>query len=716
MVGVVAATATLGFALATTVTAVAKALVAERRTPVAWRAIGDKKVPVGGKGWHTLTPEQGREAVERRPDGNVGLLVEGDLVVVDIDGEDGLELFLESVPEGALPLGPRVQTGKGWHIYYRVDNLTGLGQRTVPRGKGGVQFFCGASTRYVGLPPSVHPNGKVYTWVHPELPVPDLPREALAWLLRVVIPEGTRNVSLTSEVGRLFASGKSKDAVRDGAHAWNEQSCEPPLPEREVDAIVESIARRQAEADAEAHDAVDAAVANFNNRWALVLHGKNTVLETPPRGRPAFYEFNRWKRHYANQQVAVPTSKGTRKVPLVDVWLTHPHRRSYQGVVLDPLKAAYSGVPARRGGPGDEDFNLWPGFALTPSEDGSCELFLTHLREIVCGGDADLNQWVLTWLGHMVQRPECLAGTALALRGPQGTGKSVVGDIMGTILGDPLYVKVSKPDELTGRFNAHHEGRLLLQVEEGFWAGDHKAEGALKNMITSKTITVEPKFVDSFVVENFMRLLVTSNKDWVVPAGFGERRFAVLDVSDTKKDDRAYHGAMRREMFEEGGCARLLHYLLHEVTVDESLIWRPPVTAALAEQQVESLGGDDTWLMDILSRGEVPGDADGKGCALTDLVFDHYIQNARNLGWRSHRSSATKLGSYLKNKSGVAVGKVRVERRLYYVFPPLADCRAAFAARLAREVDWLNDATEWRPSQWGGERCRSDHTSGGSPG
>jgi hypothetical protein len=47
-----------------------------------------------------------------------------------------------------------------------------------------------------------------------------------------------------------------------------------------------------------------------------------------------------------------------------------------------------------------------------------------------------------------------------------------VGEVMGEIVGASLYAKVSKPDELMGHFNAHQQGRLLVQVEEGFWAGD----------------------------------------------------------------------------------------------------------------------------------------------------------------------------------------------------------------------------------------------------
>ena len=297
---------------------------------------------------------------------------------------------------------------------------------------------------------------------------------------------------------------------------------------------------------------VAAAIGEFNRRWALVLHGGNAVLETPPQGEPRFHELRRWQTFMRNVLVSVPWKP---PLPLVDVWMKAPGRRSYHSVVFDPIR------PRGRG------FLL--GTAVPPSRistsglDSRLGTLRSGFVRPLCGSPAErrvqggpaLYQWVVMWLAHIVQHPTRLAGTALALRGAQGAGKSLVGEVMGTILGPQLHAKVSRPDELTGRFNAHQKGRLLLQVEEGFWAGDKKAEGALKHMITSDKVRIEPKFVDSFEIPNYGRLLVTSNKDWVVPAGLGERRFAVLDVSDAKANDlELFHSGSPGDVRQGGLC------------------------------------------------------------------------------------------------------------------------------------------------------------------
>jgi hypothetical protein len=355
---------------------------------------------------------------------------------------------------------------------------------------------------------------------------------------------------------------------------------------------------------------------------------------------------------------------------------------------VDPARPPYSSIPV----PGDDpDFNIWPGFAVEPASEGSCDLFLAHLRDVVCCGDESLYAWVLQWLAAMVQAPQRLTGTALVLRGPMGSGKSYVGEVLGRLLGTGLYSKVSKPDELTGRFNSHHQGKILLQVEEGFFAGNRAAVGALKHMITSDRVRIEGKFRDSYEIPNFCRLLITSNEEWVIPAGWSERRFTVIDISGTRKDDWTYHAAMRALM-ENGGYAKLLHVLL-DTPIDFKLLSRPYNTTALRDQQLASLEADQRWLYDILHAGTFP---DGRIEA--DQLYDRYSRFLRDhsAGRRADRAT---MGRLLRSIS-VRQEKVRqgAGRSRVYVFPPLNECREAFAVGLAAAPEWDG------PSEWPAEQ------------
>jgi hypothetical protein len=142
-------------------------------------------------------------------------------------------------------------------------------------------------------------------------------------------------------------------------------------------------------------------------------------------------------------------------------------------------------------------------------------------------------------------------------------------------------------------------------IDEGFWAGDKSAEGVLKALITEPTIMIERKGVDARSASNYIRFIMASNNAWVVPAGFGERRFAVLDVGKEHKEDRPYFAAIETQL-ANGGLAALLHYLLHEVDlaalkaegIDPTVI---PQTPALLEQKLRSMKPEEQWWVSFRS-------------------------------------------------------------------------------------------------------------------
>ncbi|MCU9931097.1 hypothetical protein OFL77_27585, partial [Escherichia coli] len=61
--------------------------------------------------------------------------------------------------------------------------------------------------------------------------------------------------------------------------------------------------------------------------------------------------------------------------------------------------------------------------------------------------------------------------------------------------------------------------------------------------------------------DNITRVAIIGNEDWLVPASFDERRYAVFSVGDGRRQDRDFFHNMRVGM-EEGGYAYLLKFLM----------------------------------------------------------------------------------------------------------------------------------------------------------
>lgn len=464
-------------------------------------------------------------------------------------------------------------------------------------------------------------------------------------------------------------------------------------------------------------------VQDLNGTFALILLGdKALVLREyeDERRRPSigFLLPSSFRLFWDKKRF----QEGDREVGLGELWLRHPERRDYTGVVFAPPdyrdgRFVFPHLP-------NGWYNLWKGFAVEPApfyEDPREHVkhfrtFADHIVRNVARGDKALARYVLGWYAHMIQRPSERLGVGLVLRGRQGVGKTTPGDIVGSLLGEH-YVLIDHPEHLVGKFNPHMVKCRLLQADEGFWAGDKTAEGRLKGLLTSHSHMVEKKGVDPVSIANYICLQVTSNNGWVVPAGLEERRWAVLDVGDGNIQDKAFFKKIYEEM-DNGGREHLLAYLLRFDLSTVSL-GDLPKTEALFEQKVASMSEVQSWWFDRLREGRLlPQHGDWKLEVGVDALYGSYVAYADKLG---------KGRKLTKEQFGMELGKLMPEQgfrrnqkvwvQLYdtdpatgdsipaknadgsasrrrvngYHIPTLAVCRAHFCALARYDVDWGDD-------------------------
>lgn len=432
----------------------------------------------------------------------------------------------------------------------------------------------------------------------------------------------------------------------------------------------------------------DQLVAELNREYAVILLGGRAMVlreGTGPDGKPTFdlmpiESFEAWlrPRRLWVEDKPIPASR---------VWLNSEARRQYHGLTFDPSGEA-----------GETWYNLWRGFAVEPSERGSCDLFLEHVYENVCGANQALFDWVMGWFAALVQRPTQKLGTALVFLGRQGVGKSIVGDTVGSLLGRH-FKEVAQSRYVTGQFNAHLADCLLMKIDEATWGGDHAAAGKLKDLVTGDYHFIEYKGKEPVRLPNYVRLLLTSNEEWAVPAGLEERRFAVLRVGESRMQDREYFGAIHREL-ADGGRARLLRYLL-DFDLSDVPLAEIPQSAALTSQKLQSLSVEQMWWLDILAEGELPGDVLGEGVTPVKHIWQHYLDYHQRMRARSKAKGREQFGDMLRefvDPHVVDRGRFRTlgdgTRPWCYRLPTLELCRRRFAA-LARDA-WSIDSETWR--------------------
>ena len=229
---------------------------------------------------------------------------------------------------------------------------------------------------------------------------------------------------------------------------------------------------------------------------------------------------------------------------------------------------------------------------------------------------------------------------------------------------------------------------------------------ALKTMITEHRRPYEAKGLPLVELDNFARVVMATNDTWAVPAGHDERRYLVLEVSDIRKQDSAYFGAIDRQM-RSGGDSALLHMLL-KLDLTDFDVRDIPQTNALASQKLKSLNPLETWWHDCLDEGSI-GFCDDSGrlighsstisgptemglwpsFAATSALYEAYTDHSKKLG-RRYPLSTSEFGKRFIQLAKVSSIRPNIygSRVRGYDMPSLNNARRDFCVFLGHELVW----------------------------
>lgn len=335
----------------------------------------------------------------------------------------------------------------------------------------------------------------------------------------------------------------------------------------------------------------EADIAAFNEEWALMnVHGKVEFINLKskePSNKDSFL------------LLTEPVAK------LRDKWIEHPQRRVFHNYVLENPET-YDG----------NGFNMFQAPSVIAT-DGDAKLYEKYVREIAAQGDDALAHWLMTFAADIVQRPwSSPSGTAIAFRGPQGSGKSFYGAVLEACLGVDHVYEMKDSARIMENHNMDLFGKSVLLAEESIFAKSQKMADFLKGTITGRTKSFNPKYRATFTVKNILRIIASTNHAQAVKIDFDDRRWTVVNVQNHcpfPTDTQAarewwdpYYDLIRNRPGD------VLGYL-KGYAVDRDLIGVPHRTAAKARDKVAS--DPLLQLLDEIARqGYCPHDFAGRGC------------------------------------------------------------------------------------------------------
>jgi hypothetical protein len=631
------------------------------------------------------------------PEANVGI-VTNNLFIVDADSGEAIVWSRNNLLYTPL----RCSTKKGGHWYYKRDPDWVIGND----GRWKDPFDCDirANGGYIVAGGSVHPSGINYQFQFGEglssiphrdkLPVftECLFKEIMTTIstppklesgtdikldtslekgfdFEKTVPIGNRHNYVTSFAGNCYAKNYSIIKAEDMLTKWGESQNPIANLDKHISTL-KNIYRKNEEQDSK--KAIKF-VEELNKKHAIVsVKGKTAILNetydpTWNRDEISLSSANDLRLLYCNRCVNIQKKGKQTLKSAADIWLCSPDRRQYEGIYFDP-----SGKEI------ENYYNLYKGWDVEPQK-GDCSLYYDHIKENIANGDKKIEKYTLDWMADAVQNIAKKPGVSIVLRGGQGCGKGVFIINFGSLFGCH-YHHVSDSRHVVGHFNSLLSDNLILFADEAFYAGDKQHESALKTLISEDKRIIEFKGKNAFALPNYTRLMMASNKDWVVPVDMDDRRFFIIDVGENHVKDYPYFEAIHKQMNEQGGRAALLFDLLTR-DISKVNIKDFPVTKAILDNKMMSLDSVGQWILDKLKE---------KGFEKKETIkhlfkdYANYCKQNTKLESEYQNFWARKLKKYFPK----LVRKQYPTGERYYRFQSLKTCRKNFEKKLGCKLNW----------------------------
>lgn len=245
----------------------------------------------------------------------------------------------------------------------------------------------------------------------------------------------------------------------------------------------------------------------------------------------------------------------------------------------------------------DKRLNTFSGFQakLVYHDMKIIQPILDHIFEVWANNNMDHYKYILSHLSIGIRTLE-LAGVALVLIGPQGTGKSMILDhLFGKyIYGKNLTLSLAGIDKISQRFNGALKGKMFIIMNE---AESTESQSNylgkfdnLKHIIADDIISLEPKGGEVFSTENCNSLYICSQHlSSIHIEGTDDRRYAMFDVSPKYKNNFAYFEQLAKHINQETGDHLYSYFRSEEfantIVVDIKVLPQTEIRKTLAKHK-----------------------------------------------------------------------------------------------------------------------------------
>jgi hypothetical protein len=217
-------------------------------------------------------------------------------------------------------------------------------------------------------------------------------------------------------------------------------------------------------------------------------------------------------------------------------------------------------------------------------------LLLDHIKYVLADGNEINNQYILSWLSHIVKSPQSKTKIMLILYSDKfQTGKGTFAEfLLKYVIGMSIGCKTPHLHQIAGKFNELTRNKLMVVLddtsqyqnyENGFW-------DTLKSLITDNLQTNERKGVDAQPSMDYTNYMLLTNHSNAMKIAKEDKRTAVFKVSNDKIDDTEYFNKLHKSLDQE--CADNFFTYLYNRTTENVNVKNIPNTEARNEMIINT--------------------------------------------------------------------------------------------------------------------------------
>jgi hypothetical protein len=341
--------------------------------------------------------------------------------------------------------------------------------------------------------------------------------------------------------------------------------------------------------------------------------------------------------HYADRThlIGKPGSEKCASTP--KTWMEWPERLKVDGITFAPGAELITS---------ENQLNVWRGWGGTP-EKGNIDEWNELVELVLCGAKPEHVQWFRKWAAYRFQYSLARINSAILIWGPQGTGKTMLGEYLAALHGE--HAHTLSQASLAGNFNSWMKSATFILGDEVTTRESKRSLAEeMKNWITRDSVRINEKYIREYELPNYAQFYLTSNHHNALALEKGDRRYFVHEVTAPPADAKTF-ARLGQWKNEQKNINALLYHFMEEVDLAGfNPMAQPPLTEDKEEVIRANMSDMDAWAEQLALNADDPDHEELKHLytaaellSLAQTDSGRHYWNPTAMGWALKRAGFT---------------------------------------------------------------------------